>query len=219
MQFPPPPSPCLFKRRDALQAALWRLLPRPSEGRWVGWDLLPPPQGARRRHCSFCLGTGRERWTACLDTRTWGLGVGGHHRQRGSSGQPPGGPLSRGQDSALHLLRGAPALTPQPHHLSGHRGPTPAPAPLNTQPQHAPKHTTTTCLPTQTPITALVLNQNPDVYDPQYTPRHPNTHTRLLPHPETDQLFLQSQHLPRYTQDPTVALIPSTHSGSQSLST
>lgn len=91
------------------------------------WDLLPPPQGGRRRHCSFGLGTGRDRWTACLDTRTWGMGVGGHHRQRGSSGQPPGGPLSKGQDSALHLLRGAPALTPQPHHLSGQRGPTPAP--------------------------------------------------------------------------------------------
>lgn len=42
------------------------------------------------------------------------------------AGSPQVGP-SKGQDSALHLLRGAPALTPQPHHLSGHRGPTPAP--------------------------------------------------------------------------------------------
>ena len=62
-----------------------------------------------------------------------GLRAGRHRpppQQRGSSSrQPPGGSLSKGQDSALHLLRGVPHLTLQPPTCRDSRGdPTAAPS-------------------------------------------------------------------------------------------
>lgn len=110
MQSSPPPSPCLFKHSDALQAALWRLLPRPSEGRWVGWDPLPPPPPRERGGSSAPLAGHWLRQMECLSQHPhMGSGGGQAPRQQGgSSGQPSGRALSKGQHSALLLLRGAP---------------------------------------------------------------------------------------------------------------
>lgn len=94
---PPPPSPCLFKHRDALQAALWRPLPLPSEDRWVGWDPLPPP---REQGCGSAFPSWAQTKTdgpPVLTPPAQDLGVGRHPPQRrGSSGQPSVGPLSKG---------------------------------------------------------------------------------------------------------------------------
>lgn len=58
---------------------------------------------------------------------------------------------------------------------------------ISAAPCTQPQHTTTTCLPPHTHSHSS-STENPDFYDPQYIPKHPNTHTWLLPHPQTYQL-------------------------------
>lgn len=162
-------------------------------------------------------------------------------QQRSSSGQPPVGPLNKGLGSALHLLRGVPIPTLQPHHLSEPWDPTTAPTPPYIQSLHIHTHSSNTSLYTITPRAQSQLQHfllysyqhiysklqplllyNHSIYtqlQALFLYSHPHTHSQLqyLPKHTTTSLKTHSSNTATDTTTLLTHTSPSTSSNTQPL--